>query len=1067
MNQAMKNIFLCIVALCAIISAKAQEITGQVKDSSTKEALIGANVSIKGSTSSVLTDANGTYKIKLGNVSNPVLVIRYMGYKTAEVNINNQKVINVDLASENILLQEVVAIGYATVDRKDLTGSISSVSARQLQDVPISSVEQALAGRLAGIQVTTSEGTPDAEVKIRVRGGNSITQDNSPIYIVDGVQLEEGLQGLAVQDIESIDVLKDASSSSIYGARGANGVVIVTTKQGSRDKTRINYNPFFGVSQVAKKLDVMNVYEYLTYQQERSRLGSIDSLGFVGTYGEDISVYKDRKAIDWQEEMFGRNAFSQTHNLSVSGGNKDTRFNLTYTRNDQDAIMLKSNYKRDLVSLRFDNNVSAKLKVGANFRYSNEIVNGAGVSDGGAVTYNLLRNIIKYQPIITSNSNIDEIDDDYDTGNTNYALINPIALNNARDLISRTNAINVNGNIEYKFTPSLSFKSVLGYNTNNRQRQSFDSEITPVARFMGGHRAMVGDLISERTGFNNSNTLNYNKRYGKDHRLTLLLGHEIYSISYKGITSKYRNFPLGISSEKALNQYNLGEMELAYPLTDVYESRIVSFFSRANYSYKNKYLLTASLRSDGSSKFDKSERWGYFPAVSAAWKVSLEPFMKDVRFLTDLKLRASLGKAGNNRIADYLFLSNYRTDARYFMGNELQSGYFIENLSNKRLKWETTMSRNLGLDFTILKGLNVTVDAYSNTTDDLLISMPIPITSGYNTQLQNVAKTRSRGIEFQIGGSPIRSQNFTWNTDFNIAFNRNKVLRISDYVTERQFPSGVFSGSDYILKQGSAVGLMYGYVADGFYKLDDFDYNPSTSVYTLKAGVTDAGVLLGTIQPGMMKLKDLDDDGVIGENDRTVIGNANPKFVGGFNQQFRYKQFDLSVFVNFVYGNDVYNASKVEFTNGYSRFTNMLTDMNGRWRTIDENGDRLQKITGSVVTGASPDKLAALNANATIWMPGTTTTSGFLPTTWAMEDGSFLRLNNITFGYTLPTNILRKVKVHSLRLYGTLNNIALWTNYSGFDPEVNTRRSSPLTPSVDYSAYPRSKSFIFGLNLTL
>lgn len=1065
----MKNIFLWIICACTVVSAKAQEITGQVRDATTKETLIGANVSLKGSKIGVLTDANGYYKVKLDNTTNPILIVRYMGYKPKEVSVNNLKIVNVELTPDDILLQEVVAIGYATVDRRDLTGSISSVSARQLQDVPISSVEQALAGRLAGVQVTASEGTPDAEVKIRVRGGNSITQDNSPIYIVDGVQLEEGLQGLAIQDIESIDVLKDASSTSIYGARGANGVVIVTTKKGNREKTRISYNPFFGFNTVAKKLDVMNVYEYLTYQQEKSRLSSTDSLYFVNTFGEDITPYKNKTAIDWQDELFGRDAFSQTHSLSASGGNKDTRFNLSYTNNNNQAIMSKSDYKRDLVSLRFDNKVSEKFNVGATFRYSGETVSGAGVSNDGAATYNLLRNIIKYQPIIPSNAGIDEIDPDYETGSTNYALINPVALNKGRESNRKNIGLNISGNIEYKFSAALSFKSVFGYSRYNSTRQSFDSEITPVAIYSGGRRALVGDLTSERIGLNNSNTLNYNKKYGKNHRLTLLLGQELYTVAYHRMSSRYRDFPAGITAEKALNQYGLGVMELAYPKNDNNDSKIVSFFSRANYSFKNKYLFAASVRSDGSSKFAKSQRWGYFPAVSGAWKVSLEPFMKNVRFLNDLKLRASLGKAGNNRVDDYLFLSNYKTDANYFYSNDPQSGYFIENLSNERLTWETTVSRNLGLDLTIFKGLNITIDAYSNTTDDLLINMPIPITSGYSVQLQNVAKTTSKGLEFQIGGSPIRTKNFIWNTDFNIAFNRNKVERISKYVTEKLFSSGVFSGapSDFILKEGQPVGLMYGYVTDGFYGVDDFNYNASTGVYTLKPDVPNASSLLGTIQPGMMKLIDVKKDGVIDDKDRTIIGNANPKFVGGLNQQFKYKQFDLSAFVNFVYGNDVYNASKIEFTNGYSKSTNMLTEMNGRWRTIDENGVRLQKITGNVVTGASPDQLATLNADATIWMPGVTATSGFLPASWAMEDGSFLRLNNITFGYTLPTNLLKKAKIYALRLYGTLNNVAVWTNYTGFDPEVNTRRASPLTPSVDYSAYPRSKSFIFGLNLTL
>lgn len=1083
----MKIFFVSMLFFClnfTVVVAQTRTVSGTVRDFGTKEALTGVSVEVKGESVSTRTDGNGSFSIRVGSTTSQILVFTSMGYRQTEVNVADQSQIEVSLEIESVQLEEVevVSIGYGTVERSELTGAVSSVSEKQLRDIPISSVEQALTGRLTGVQVTTSEGTPDADVKIRVRGGNSITQDNAPIYIIDGIQVEEGLKGLAVQDIESVDVLKDASSTSIYGARGANGVIIVTTKQGAAGRTRVTYNPILGVSKVANKLDLQSPYEFILYQDEKSRFSSIDSLGFMTMYANLdltnenrqqflVDTYINHSGIDWQEEMFGRNAFQQTHNLGLSGGKEDFKFNISYTLNDQQGVMLRSEYRRDLLNLKLDHNLNRKWRVGGIVRYSRETVEGAGVSSLSSSTFNLLRNTIKYQPLITSGIGIDEHDEDYfsGTGGTNFALINPIALNNARDLIRQNNMLTLNGNVDYRFNNALSFRSVVGFNYMDQSREYFDSEITPQARFIGNNLAMAGTTTALRQTFNNSNVLTYNKTINRIHRLRVLLGQELYNIGYESLEQRMRFFPRGISGEKALNQLNLGSPEDGYPRNNAYESRVLSFFTRANYTLKNRYLLTASLRADGSSKFAPSERWGYFPAISGAWQVSREAFMKGITTVTDLKLRASYGIAGNNRIADYMYFGSFMTGANYYLGNELVNGYYFTDLPNPNLTWESTTSRNLGVDMTLFSGVRLSVDAYSNVTDDLLINVPIPSSSGFTRQFQNVAKTNARGLEIQVGGTPINKGEFVWNTDFNIAFNRNKVVRISEWQTSLLFQSGVFSGppSDFILREGSPVGLMYGYVTDGFYTVDDFDYDVQTKTYTLRPDVPDAADIIGTSQPGTMKLRDLDNNGIIDQNDQDVIGSAQPKFTGGLNNQFSYKGFDVSVFVNFVYGGNVYNASNVEFTNGYSRFTNMLSVMNDRWRTLDSDGVKMQWMEGNVVKGEAPEVLAALNANATIWQPGITTASGFRPTSWAIEDASFLRLNNVTIGYTLPEGLLKRFNIPGCRIFVTGTNLALWTNYTGFDPEVDTRRTTPLTPHVDYSAYPRARSFVFGVNLTL
>lgn len=556
-----------------------------------------------------------------------------------------------------------------------------------------------------------------------------------------------------------------------------------------------------------------------------------------------------------------------------------------------------------------------------------------------------------------------------------------------------------------------------------------------------------------------------------------MLGNEFYNIDYKSSEIQLKNFPAGIPAEKALGQLNLGTLLTSpelYPLTYKSATRTLSFFNRTNYSYKDKFLATVSFRTDASSRFAEGNRWGYFPSGSVAWRISQEDFMKDIPLISDMKLRLSYGSSGNDRIDDYLFMNVYKGNAKYALNEEIIPGYAVEELANKNLVWETTVSKNIGLDLSLLRNrIQLTVDAYQNKVHDLLIRVPIPSTSGFTSQLQNIGRTANKGLEFQITATPVSNRNFSWNTNFNMAFNRNKIEKISDR-QDFYFQNSGFGISgqpaDYIVQVGQPVGAMYGFVSDGFYTTDDFDYDAATSRYTLKAGMTDVSGVIGIAQPGWMKLKDLDGNHVIDENDKTIIGNANPKFTGGLNQQFTYKNFDMSIFVNFVVGNDVYNANKIEFTNAYSSYANSLDMVSNRWKTIDQNGNRIQQVETiggqQYVTGVAPEILSAINKDASMWIP-ISGTGAWYPTSWAMEDGSFLRINNITLGYTFPTKLVNRFKINKLRVYGTVNNLAVFTNYSGYDPEVNTRRAIPVTPGVDYAAYPRSKTFIFGLNLSL
>ena len=1054
-------------------------VSGKVMSQAEDELLPGVSVAVKGQAIAVSTDVNGAFKLTVPGNAEFTLVFKYLGYKPREVKVTNETELTVRLQPEAYMLNEVVTIGYKTLQRKDITGAVASVNAHQLKDIPVNSAAEALAGRLAGVQITANEGMPGADVRVLVRGGGSITQSNSPLYIIDGVQVEDGLSNISPTDIESVEVLKDASETAIYGARGANGVVVITTKGGKEAKTRISYDGFLGMARLQNKLDVMSPYDFVLRQYERSRGLTNTEAAFEQAYGSfaNIGDYKNLTPVDWQEKTFGRDAVSQTHTVALTGGGKATTFNVSYTNNSQQGIMLNSKFNRQLFNLKLDHRASDKLRAGFGARYNNQKIQGSGVSTSEATaTYSLLRHTIKYKPLNTTGMSDDVLDEDYfnetNTGN-GLGVLNPIQLSDAQYRNRPSDNLNINGYINYTLIKGLSFRSTAWVNFSNNTLNAFDDYITSNARINGSGLPIVNINNTKRFSLNNSNVFTYTFKKGVNN-FSALLGQEIYNLKDEVRLDQLRLFPMGITPEKALGQLSLGQSTPLYPSNVISESRLLSFFTGLNYSFSDKYLAKFTFRTDASSKFAADKRWGYFPSGSLGWRISKEDFMKDLTFISDLKLRASYGASGNNRIGDYLYLTTFSTNAKYALNEVINPGYSSASLANKNLKWETTVTQNIGLDIALWNNrLQLNIDAYKNKVKDLLLDVRIPSISGYVTQLQNVGETSNRGLEFQLNAIPVQRKDFSWTTNFNLAFNRNKIERLATASSYLPSPAVAFvSGqpSDYIVQVGKPVGSMYGYVSDGFYSVADFNYDAATQVYTLKPGVADVSGVLGTAQPGWMKLKDRDGNNIINENDKDIIGNATPKFSGGFNQQFTYKNFDLSMFVNFVVGNDVYNANKIEFTNSYTPNTNMLAVMKDRWKTIDANGNVVQKVTvtGGVaqVTGIPPDQLAALNKDAKIWQP-ITGSGAFYPTSWAVEDGSFLRLNNITLGYTFPVKLLSKAKINKLRVYATANNVAVITGYSGFDPEVNVRSSNPVTPGVDYSAYPRSRTYIFGINLSL
>lgn len=1040
-------------------------IKGQVKDDG-NNALPGVSVVEKGTSNGTVTDTNGNWSITVGR--DATLIFSFIGMKPQEITVGTQTTIDVTMVADLTELSEIVVIGYGEVERKDLASSVSSVSARQLKDLPINSAAQALSGRLAGVQVTTAEGSPDADVQIRVRGGMSITGDNSPLYVVDGIQVENALSVLSPQDIESITVLKDASATAIYGSRGANGVVLIVTKGGKTGKTTVSYNGLIGVRQLGKKLDVWRPYDFVRYQYDRSRGSETSENSFRNTYGEfgDLELYKDVPFVDWQEQVFGEDALMQTHNIGINSGSERTSFNLSLTSNKEEGVMKGSDFDRKLINFKLDHKISNRFDVGFNVRYNKTVVNGAGTAAEGSSSLNRLRHSVKYRPFLSVDQSIDAYDPDYalETNANSLALINPVLLTAAEYKQSTRNTANFSGNVKFKIRDYLTFTSTLGVDLFTQKDNVFNDTITSISKSNGQGLPMASIDQDNRTIFNNSNVISFSsqklKSFPSQHDISMLIGHELYETRLNSSFLDYRLFPAGITPELAFGTMQLGTAQPT-SFTREAESKMLSFFSRASYTYDDRYSVTASIRADGSSKFAPENRWGYFPAASVMWRVSNEAFMQSApRFISELKLRGSYGTSGNNRINDYLYMSVFEASSYYGLNNSQVIGFQPVSLANELLKWEATIARNIGVDVGLFNNrLQFSVDLYKNSSKNLLLDRVVPGTSGYTTQTQNIGETLNEGLEIQINGTPLHRGDFRWDANLNVSFNRNEVVNLGPGLESFVISSG-WAGSnqpaDYAAIVGGSVGTIWGLVTDGWYKVDDFNYDETTEMYTLKEGIaTNKGITSQEPQPGSIKFKDLDNNGLIDDNDRTVIGKASPKLYGGLNQTFTYKNFDLSVFVNFQFGNDVLNANKLEFSSGYTVNSNLLSEMNGRWRNVNDEG----------VVVTDPTALKELNANATIWSP-LTTASSFYVHSWAVEDGSFVRINNVTLGYTLPKDLLSKFRINTLRLYGTVNNLAVFTNYSGYDPEANTRRRTPLTPGVDYAAYPRSKAFIVGLNVS-
>ncbi|MFN8258105.1 MAG: TonB-dependent receptor [Bacteroidales bacterium] len=1052
-------VFCCFLLIS--INAYGQNVSGTVVDE-TDTPLPGVSIMLKGTTTAALTDMNGNFQIMVNNLQTDILIFTFVGMETMEIALEGRNQLSVNMTGSETLLGEVVAIGYGTAKKKDITGSVSSVQGKDIALIPVSTAAEAMTGKMAGVQVVTTEGSPDAEIKIRVRGGGSITQDNSPLYIVDGFTVSS-ISDIPTSEIQSIDVLKDASSTAIYGARGANGVIIITTKSGKEGKVNVGYNAYYGFKKVADHLTNLSVEDYVHWQYEWALLNDklSDYEKYFGQY-QDIDLYNGQPSTNWYDQVFGHIGNTFNHDLNINGGSDKFRYSFGYAGIKSDEIMLGSDYKRNNVSLKLDNKPNNKVSLSFSVRYTDTKIGGAGSIDqsgGGNISDSRVKQTMIYSPIPFTSLG------DYEDEEVSSSMINPISNVEDNDRNQHRVRYNMGASFAWNILDELEFKTEAGLDYYLTIDDRFFGLTTyyvknnPTAAYQNLPALQSNDTKNQT--FRNANTLNYDfkKLFGSSgHNLKLLLGQELIYGKSNALYNQIWGFPDFYTSEQV---FKLSSQGGYYYYSNTYnpDDKLLSFFGRAIYDFKGKYLLNATFRADGSSKFMAGNQWGYFPSVAAAWRISEENFMDGLSsWLDNLKLRISYGTAGNNNIPPRQIAQEYYSNTTAWVNGGSRYWAPSSRMANPDLKWETTYTRNIGLDFGLFKNhLNGSVEFYQNSTKDLLIDFRTP-GSSYSSQYRNMGETENKGLELSLNWSAIEKEKFGLNFGFNISFNKNEIKSLGimdDFGVSTAWASTEIN-NDYWVSVGGSVGEMYGYQSDGRYEVSDFEgYDAVNDQWILKEGVPDNSSVTGVIRPGTMKLKDLTGDTLVNVDDCGIIGNANPKHIGGFNINARLYGFDLAAVFSWSYGNDIYNANKIEYTTGRYAYRNMIDIMadGKRWTNIDADGNLIN----------DPATLEAMNTNTTMWSPNMTR---HIFSDWAVEDGSFLRLNTLSLGYTIPTDLVRKAHIQNLRIYVSAYNVFILTNYSGFDPEVSSRRNNALTPGVDYSAYPKSRQVLFGLNLS-
>lgn len=1031
-------------------------ITGTVTDAANGDALAGTTIQVKGTNVGATTDSQGKYQINLP-AAGKTLVFSFIGYQPLEIVVGNRSVVNAQLTATDNALSEVVVVGYGVQNRRDITTAIGSVKAKDLAGQPVASFDQALAAKIAGVQVSQTSGAPGAALSVRVRGTGSISAGNDPLYVIDGIPLSRDtkfatgstntqfpdnpinvLSTINTDDIESIEVLKDASAAAIYGSRGSNGVVLLTTKRGREGKTMVNYDSYVGVQQVSKKIDLLDAYQYSQLSYEAKNNAYLDrnptgrptdsnpirsaGIGAPSTLIQPeilpyLSGQPGLTSTDWQDAIF-RSAAIQNHTLSISGGKDNVKFYVSGNYMNQRGVVISSGFKR--YSTRANVEVkSGKLTAGINLNPTyayHDLVKAEGPYLGEGV----VGLAVQSAPIFP----VTNADGSYNFGHNGWgygatSILNPVAI--ANQVSDKLSQLRVLGNVyaQYAITKDLSYRLSLGTDVNAFQRDYYRPSTLEI-RDRKGPSTPTG--FSRAQNFVNwlvENTVNYNHSFGL-HTVSALAGFSSQKDRRVSNELTATNFPNDLV-------YTLNAGQVSSGSSDRQEWSLLSYIGRVQYDYNGKYLLSAAVRADGSSRFGRNNRFGYFPSVSAGWNLSQEAFLKSVSWLSDLKLRASYGLTGNFQIPNYgsISLLNYQN---YILGNEtIVSGLAPGNSANDKLRWEKTAMFDIGFDAGFLRNkLNLTVDYYNSNTSDLLLNVPVPRSSGFSTELQNIGKVNNQGIELTLGTRQTFGR-FRWEASANVAANRNKVIALGPSGDPIIVAGGV-AGAQFITQIGRPIGEYYTMINDGVFKNQaEIDAYPHTT----------------TTRPGDFKFRDNDGDGRIDFNrDRAITGSYLPKYTFGFTNNFAYRGFDLSFALQGVQGHKILNLIR-RYVYNMEGNGNLFVGSLNRWQSADNPGNGLVNRANRLASGSNGEI-----------------------STWHIEDGSYVRVRNITLGYALPTALLQKINVSRARLYVTAQNPFTFTKYLGYNPEVNSRPDSALSSGEDYGTYPLPRTTSVGLNLS-
>jgi TonB-linked SusC/RagA family outer membrane protein len=977
------------------------------------EVLPGVNVLIKGSSRGTTTDADGQFR--LGDVTPAdVLVFSFIGYTTQELTVGNQTTLNVTLTTDMETLGEVVVVGYGTQRKIETTGSIASVKSSDLVQTPVTNVAQGLQSRVAGVQITQNSGAPGGNVSVRVRGTNSINGTSEPLYVIDGIQVANSgtitdvspLSTINPNDIESVEVLKDASATAIYGARGSNGVVLITTKRGKSGATRVSYEGYYGVQQVRKELDVLNAAQFAQLEN--------DVFPSQKLYADPASL---GQGVNWQDIIF-RSAPIQNHQLSVNGGTDKTQLAMSLNYFNQDGIIINSNFKRYSLRLNLDHKINDRFKIGTSVMASYNINSGIPtgsqtVGDGDVVLGSIVGAAVGAPPTLQPYRADGSIFPFAEQLSGRYREVtNPLGLASIKNQTDiRRVLANVYGeaNLLKGLTYRASFNADVQDNLNNYYSPLYIIATKDIGPNSGSARK---DNRSNLVLLHES-ILTYSKVLADVHSLKFTGVFATQSVQYNQNVINANGFPNDATTNELLQIAN------TVSTTSVRtQERLDSYMGRVNYGYKDKYFFDITARADGSSKFGANHKYGFFPAASAAWRINEEVFMQDVNFISDLKLRVSYGRTGNAGAIDpYKSLSLQTTSTPtspgggdYQFNHAYLKGISPSGIANPDLRWEKSTQLNIGLDVSVLNDrIGFTVDVYKKDTKDLLYEQALPFSSGYSSMITNLGGIQNKGIELSANARVIDQGGFKWNVNANFTANRNKVTDIDGVTQER------FITTYTILKVGQPLGLFKTYLFDGIYQ-------------------TGEPIIPGSDgRTGGTKVKDYNGDGTITAADQVITGNPNPKFIYGFSTNFTYKNFDLSVFLSGTYGNDIYNVSRASFENPLGQ-RNLLAGVANHWTADNPNNEYASPLQG-----------------------------GRLPISDRfVENGSYLRCKNITLGYRLP-----KIKgVNSARIYVSTNNLFTVTNYTGYDPEVNTYAGQNTAIGIDNLVYPSARSVLGGIQLT-